>query len=284
MMFINPKAGQLNGFTSAAEIKAKLTAHGLNPEIYLARSSRGIASFVAKVKRQQPKTVIVAGGDGTIGAVIKGLITQPVKFGLIPTGSLNNIASTLRIDTDIDQALSVIKAAKTAKIDAAQAGGVAFLEAVGIGLIARIFDNTDWDKDKNKLQMAGVTAAEMLSPAPIQVRGAIDGNPVQFETVWLTIGNNCKIGTLTLDPDSKIDDGYLDLVYCQPLSLSELPKYAASFIKSTHLELGKFQTIRAKQLQLQFNGPHRVHIDDRVVKRRQLTVEILPSVVEVFVP
>lgn len=56
-------------------------------------------------------TVIVVGGDGTIREVVNGLIQQKCipKLGIIPAGTVNDLARALNIPLDPFQAIAVLK-------------------------------------------------------------------------------------------------------------------------------------------------------------------------------
>ncbi len=90
-LFINPKAGLLKGCQTSAEVKEQLSGLKVEPDITIGRTSVAIKKFIAKVKRDKPSHVYIAGGDGTISNIVKGLLKEKVTFGLIPTGSMNNI-------------------------------------------------------------------------------------------------------------------------------------------------------------------------------------------------
>lgn len=284
MMFINPKAGALKGLTNPAEIKARLNHFGLSPDVTLAKSSRGMAAFIRQVKLTKPNSVLIAGGDGTIGTIVKGLVGEKLDLGLVPIGSINNFGGSLGIENDIDKALDVIASGRASDFDIGKVGNDYFIEAAGIGLIANIFDQTDWDKEKKIVQMVRTTVEQVVSPDPIKVKVNIDDRDLSFETVWLTVANNCKVGAFTLDPNSRLDDGWLELIYCKPLELSELPKYAASFVKGDHLQEDKFVSIKAKRIKLMLPRRTIVHIDDKILQRTRLEFSIVAGALRIFTP
>lgn len=282
LMLINPKSGDLGKTVTPEEIQAAFEHHGLSPEIHIATSGRSIAQFIRAVQERRPKSVLIAGGDGTIGSVLKGLIDMPVRFGLIPIGSLNNLSGTIGLTGELEQAVKVIKKGNTRRIDVARVGNDIMFEAMGLGMFAEILDKTDWDKDKNVGQMVTQSAIQVFTQAPIRVTATIDGQRRQFETIWLAVANTPKLGALTLDPTARIDDGMLELLYCRPLGALELPKYAMSFMKGDHLQEDKFERVRGKHIRLSFAQGTNVHIDDRVHQRSRLDVRVFPGALEIY--
>ncbi len=282
MIFINPKSGALNGFTEPGEIKARLARFGMEPEITLGSNARAMTAFITKAKRQKPTAVLVAGGDGTFSTIAKGLIGQNITLGLIPTGSVNNIGQSIGLTGDIDQALKTIQKGATAPFDVGRVGKHYFIEGTGIGLIARIFDQTDWDKEKKKVQMVTTTLREVVTAKPTKVEMEVDGKIYVFETVWLTITNTGRMGAINLGPNSQPGDGTMELIYCKPLSLLEIPKYAASFLKSNHLEQDKFEMVRFKKVRLKLPGNIRMHVDDISTRAGQMTIEVIPGAFQIY--
>lgn len=284
LMIINTKSGILGQKMAPEEIQAALERHGLSPEIHIATSNRSIGQFIQAVRERRPQSVLIAGGDGTIGSVLKGLMDLPVHFGLIPMGSLNNLSGSIGLTGELEQALQVIKRGKTRRIDVARAGGEIMFEALGLGMFAEILDKTDWETEKKVGQMVARSAIQVVTQEPVRVTATVDGQRRQFETIWLAVANTPKLGALTLDPTAKIDDGLLEFLYCRPLTALELPKYTLSFMKGDHLQEDKFERVRGKHIRLSFSQGTKVHIDEKVYERSRLNVEVLPGALEIYAP
>ncbi|HET8912993.1 MAG TPA: diacylglycerol kinase family protein [Ktedonobacteraceae bacterium] len=61
--------------------------------------------------------VIAAGGDGVVGGVITHIIESGLPLGIIPLGTANDIARSLRIPLDIQKAAEVISQGRSIDID-----------------------------------------------------------------------------------------------------------------------------------------------------------------------
>lgn len=285
LILVNPKSGSMGGPLVPEKLMTKLGAYGLTPEMHLAEAGPAIAKFIRLVRRRRPESVLIAGGDGTIGAVLKGLLGIPVRFGIIPAGSLNNLASTIGLSGDIDEAIKVIKSGHTRRFDAVRVGpDDVMFEALGLGMFAEIFDKVDWDEDKNVPQLVAASAVQVVTQQPIRVTAVVDGKRREFQTIWLAVANTPKLGALTLDPTSRPDDGRLELLYCRPLTPLELPAYALKFFQGEHLQEEKFERLTAKRIQLSFPRGTVVHIDDRVHHRSRLDIQVLSGALELYAP
>lgn len=68
-------------------------------------------------KAQGLDIVIAAGGDGVVGGVIRHILPDGLPLGIIPLGTANDIARTLHIPQDIQQATKTIIAGRITGID-----------------------------------------------------------------------------------------------------------------------------------------------------------------------
>ncbi len=82
--------------------------------------------------------LVIAGGDGTIRSAAEVLIGTDLPLGIIPLGTLNQVARQLGIPTDIQAAVRCLTQASPERIDCARVNGHLFLASVLIGLPPRI--------------------------------------------------------------------------------------------------------------------------------------------------
>lgn len=68
-------------------------------------------------KEQGVNLAIAAGGDGLIGGVITHIIESNLPLGILPLGTANDIARSLNIPQNLQQAVEVIKQGRTVAID-----------------------------------------------------------------------------------------------------------------------------------------------------------------------
>src|SRR5919202_214580 len=83
--------------------------------------------------------VIAAGGDGTVNEVAHGLANTETVLGLMPLGSIMNVARTLWVPRDLAGAAHTISQGKVLNMDMGRTGERYFLEAAGVGLDAGLF-------------------------------------------------------------------------------------------------------------------------------------------------
>lgn len=283
-LFINPKAGLLKGCRSAAEVKQQLSGLNSKPDITIGETSAAIEKFIAKVKKDKPSHVYIAGGDGTISTIVKNLIDENITFGFIPTGSMNNIGQSIGID-DIDEAVRVINQGHTEMMDLGKVNDEIFIESIGIGLVAQIMDRVgEQDSKKEVLKVVQHTIAEIVTTDTIPVKMKADDRELEFDTIWLTVTNTGRAAAALVDPTSNIHDNLLEIVYCEPIGAMEVGNYVLSFIRNSHIREEKFHRLRAKHVELQLPKSIQVHVDGELHKWSKLKIDVLASAVKVLTP
>ncbi len=144
VLIFNPTSGistvtdkRMSPEETEKEILQGLQIYGIKPEIYYTTpedTGQGLASRAAE---EHAELVIAAGGDGTIHAVANGLVGTRSTLGIIPTGTMNNLALSLNIPDTIPAACIAIATGKTRSIDVGKINEQFFLEVAGSGLVLR---------------------------------------------------------------------------------------------------------------------------------------------------
>ena len=103
------------------EIVTELRAAGINVGTWLSvEALDAAASQGALWRRAGHSAAIAAGGDGTVGAVASHLAGSGLALGILPLGTSNDIARSLGVPMQIDNAIAAIAAGETLTIDAGQ--------------------------------------------------------------------------------------------------------------------------------------------------------------------
>src|SRR5262245_51850761 len=117
-LIVNPNAGRKAGLTTNAfgvdDARALLERHGIEAEIWETQRPGHATELARKAAADGYQRVIAAGGDGTVEEVAEGLVGTDVELGVLPLGSIMNIARMLGIPRDLDAAARVIKERRVA--------------------------------------------------------------------------------------------------------------------------------------------------------------------------
>lgn len=97
------------------------------------------ADLARRAVEQRYTVCIVAGGDGTLAPAAAALLDTPVVLGVLPFGSVMNIAHGLGLPLEPVKAAEVIARRRVRRADAGEVNGKIFFETAGIGLDADVF-------------------------------------------------------------------------------------------------------------------------------------------------
>lgn len=134
LLIHNPKAGN-----HQPELLATITAALGEVEMVALEELGGMDLIPSRARRSGCSWVAVAGGDGTVESAAAALIGQDLPLGILPLGTYNNLARSLNIPLDLEEACRVIKNGNIRRIDLGQVNGNPFFECVGTGLDAELY-------------------------------------------------------------------------------------------------------------------------------------------------
>jgi diacylglycerol kinase family enzyme len=244
-------------------------------------------------KRALKKTadlVVVAGGDGTVGRVIRRMVGRGVPVTVLPMGTANNFARTFGLlDRPFEELVEGWENARRIKLDAGVAKGPwgerYFIEGLGAGLFANLLA-----RPKKK-------GAEAGSPEDVVVRGlrrlqdmavhcesvevaaALDGKDISGRYLLFEAINLRYVGpNMFLAPNGKPGDGKLDVVLVTEDERARLMDYLNKW-QDNRERLAVLPTQRGERLQIEWTG-YELHIDDKLYPRENDEPDQMAGVVE----
>ncbi|HEX2171283.1 MAG TPA: acylglycerol kinase family protein, partial [Dehalococcoidia bacterium] len=101
----NPEAGRKVGFTTNLntidDAVAALQRAGVDPFVRLTDGPGSGSHLARRAVAEGFDTIIAAGGDGTVQEVAHSLVGTDATLGIMPLGSIMNVARTLGIARDL---------------------------------------------------------------------------------------------------------------------------------------------------------------------------------------
>ncbi|MDP9283187.1 MAG: hypothetical protein M3P38_13920 [Chloroflexota bacterium] len=155
---------------------------------------------------------IVAGGDGTVALAATVLLGTAVVLGILPFGSVMNIAHGLNIPLDPVKAAEVITRRRVQHADAAEVNGKVFFETAGIGLDAEMFGATR-HAERGAWRRAARRALRWVTHRSYRVAITVDGREDRQRAIQVFVMNSPYYGwSLELLKRVSMTDGLLDVV------------------------------------------------------------------------
>ena len=184
----NPSSGKNNNLD---EIKAAFANHGVQPT-YLPITSKLLHRHIKGELAKRGAVVVAAGGDGTVNGVAALVQGTKLKFGVIPSGTLNHFAKDIGLPLDAGEAVKVILNGNTKQIDAAMVNKQLFINNSSIGLYPQsLRTRARFDGQIGKWPAAMLGMAKVLArPRRFRVQLHIDGKELTRRTPFVFIGNN----------------------------------------------------------------------------------------------
>ncbi|GCE13967.1 diacylglycerol/lipid kinase family protein [Tengunoibacter tsumagoiensis] len=266
-----------------------LRKQGIEPEVQYTtpeESGRGLAQQAAA---EGADLIIAAGGDGTLHAVAGGLVDTQSTLGILPMGTMNNIARSLKIPEDLDEACHIIANGATSLIDVGKMNDHIFLEVAGIGLEAALFPAAEEVKSKHWLSnIHGVFKGlgTLFSFQPTKYTVSFDGRRSRtFHAIQISICNSPFYGArLQFAPNAVMDDGFLDVLIYKNFSKLDYLRHAISISQGRRALATKVTQRKIKTLHVDAALAVDVHADGVPKGHTPVSISIQSSVLHVRVP
>ena len=134
LIIVNPAAGR----PRAAERRlrrfvAALERQGCRVMLRRAGSCLGDAERLAREAESDFDAIVAAGGDGTLNAVVNGLIGSPTPIGVLPLGTVNVLAREIGLPRRSEELASLIVESPVRAIWPGRIAGRAFLMMASAG-------------------------------------------------------------------------------------------------------------------------------------------------------
>jgi diacylglycerol kinase (ATP) len=228
-------------------------------------------------------TIIVAGGDGTIGWVVRRLADTNHPLGILSMGTFNNFAKSLHLPTTIDAAIRVINSGKPRPITLGRLNGKLFLEAAAIGLFGETIAAGESAKDR----AFGAFAEDLkhiaeARPFMYELTGDIRGSGTAMSLVFT---NTTSIGSQMPVSDKTPEDPYLELsVHAGATRRDIVKRVLARAVLSKHREHGLGQVFKFRKLVVTTKPKVRIYADNAQLGRTPATITAELSALKVILP
>jgi diacylglycerol kinase family enzyme len=167
--------------------------------------------------------VVVAGGDGTVRAVVAGLVGTGVPLGIIGRGTGNLLARNLDVPLETTAAIGtafggVDRAVDVLDVALGKGRHEVSTVMAGMGWDASMMAVSEGAKARLGWGAYAIQAARTVRDHPIRLRVQVDDGPEQtfFARMCLIANVGTLIGGFELLPESRPDDGVLEVLVFEP--------------------------------------------------------------------
>ena len=288
-LIFNPASGRDDEDNAArlSKLVSGLRAHGIEARVGLKTSGSAARKLAREAVKAGEKLVVVAGGDGTLGDVAAELAGTSTVLGIVPTGTMNNVARSLGVPLEINDACALIGMGTTRHIDMGRvisngdSKAEYFLECAGVGVSA-IAAMGGQAFEKKRWRVVPKALRKFFEAKPGAMRVEMDGDVVDASTQIVTISNAPLMGNQMLAvPGAKMDDGLLDVQVYDGMGDAALVKHFKAASSGSPL---KIKTYQVRHVRITSQEPVLVNSDMNVTPEQHvIEMEVVPAALSVIV-
>ncbi len=248
----------------------------------------GHASQLAKTAAEQNVNVVVAvGGDGTMNEVASGLVGTETALGLIPQGSGNGYARSLKIPLKVLSALHTLIYGKIKKVDVGKVNDYYFFGVAGVGFDAFIGAQFQDFGLRGPLPYFYIGFREYFKYSYEGFKLSFNGQTITTHPLLITVANTPQYGmSATIAPQAKIDDGFLELCILNRINTLKALFNLHRLFDGSIEKVKEYQHFRVQELQLEREYEKGVFHTDGEPRMgpKILKFKIIPQYLNVIVP
>lgn len=294
-IFANPIAGRGRGRLIAQRLEAALSRSGYRVRVFLDRADR-IATEDFHVETT-PAAAIVIGGDGTLRAVARRIISENppgdrLPLLIVPMGTANLMGRHLGIrwtkrnlETEV---LETLHHRHIARLDAATANGVLFMLMAGVGLDGYVVHELE------RIRTGPISYLSYVAPIlgairrydfpPITV--TVDDHVVcRDQRALAFVGNIREYGTgFPILPHAKSDDELLDVCILPCEGKLGALRHALRAALRLHTRAADVTYIKGRKIRIESPAPVPIQVDGEAAGHTPVEIDLLPVRVPFIVP
>ena len=233
-LIYNPKSGKGRIIESIDKIVEIYQKYGYTIDLFRIDGFSDKEIVLEEIENYQH--ILISGGDGTINRCIDFLKKHNVDIpiGIIPLGTANDFASLLGISQDIAKNCERIINSKPKKIDLGKINDRYFLNIASVGIFSNVSQGTDRDMIKKIGKLAyvfnGIKELSKMKKEKLIIESR--EYTVVSDILAVLVFNGKTAGSFEIAYDSKIDDGYFDVIVLKDNILANISELGAYFTKS----------------------------------------------------
>lgn len=268
LLFLNARAGT---FDETDESSLRTLAHERGLRVVDIAPGVDVGPIVREALDARMKSIVVAGGDGSVHHVMQALVNTDGILGVIPVGSVNHLARDLEISIgDWRAALDIALTGEVRQIDVGRINSRYFLNSVMLGIYPTISEYRERFRSVHSRWRAYLEAARLaLRQFPhVTLVVELDQRVETFRTQMFVVAVNSYDLTQAgiASPKTTFNDGRLSIYTLSFMNRPQFIGAAAKYFRGRIVDVPGFRSIRTPHLRV--DTPHgcvRVSIDGELV-------------------
>ncbi len=240
--------------------------------------------------------IIFAGGDGSFNELLQGIAEfddQPI-IGYIPSGTVNDVANSLRIPRNIRKALKVIKSGKVEKVDCMRINDRYAIYVATTGAFTSASYNASQLK-KNQIGriaygLEGIRNNLKFYPFTVACKGA----GIDYQTdgcVLIAFINSRYVAGFRMNDRADMQDGEIEVAIIEQKKkmnffkrIGSLFAIAGLFLFGYRAKIRNVIHLKGKSFDVQLDDEIVWNIDGEKGIKGNIHIEVVPQKVNILVP
>lgn len=297
-ILLNPYSNRWNSQKRWPAAEVALRAAGVEFDLSISQHTDHLVELAAAAVKDGFTTVIVAGGDGSIGEVVNGAARGwdekspfPITMGILPLGTANDLADNIGIPRDFTAVAQMIKNGKTRQIDLCKCNERYFLNNSAAGLEPYVTIKQEKIKWISGIPRYLVAAVQAIMERPSwNVNMQWDGGSYEGPVSLVSVGNGQRTGgVFFMTPHADPFDGKLTFVHgyrSTRLGMFQVLPNAMKPGAGNMVEMEGIHELNCTHLSIHLDKPSPAHTDGELFDHwvSDLEYKIFPATVPMLMP
>ena len=270
LILINSRSGNGKGLKIINEIEHYLIQKKEEYRIYIDNWCEDLDLF---------SEVWVIGGDGTLNYFINKYQNIKIPISIFKGGTGNDFAWKLYGSIDLHEQLEIIINSKGKLVDVGSCNNKLFLNGVGIGFDGEILKNM-----QHVRWLGGhigyflIVLKKIFSFKERLFTLSFSNKSISSKFLLMSIFNSSRTGGgFHIAPNAIINDGFLNLIMCKPLSIFKRLFYLPEIEKGKHLSLPFIDHHLIKNITISCEEETAAQIDGELFYAKEFKIELFSS-------
>jgi len=292
LVLLNQKAAGGQPGHLRRRIGGAMAEHGVAFDIVETSTEEEGLYVVRRAAELGYKTVVAAGGDGTIALALRGTARTGIPVAILPFGTGNQLALNFGIPDSLEDAVRVAVEGNIESIDLGLVGDSHFALIAGAGLDADVMASATAEL-KHKIGIlayfySGIKHVIASKTAKYTIHA--DDQVIEVEAAMVLLANAGLIGAGSLPmevmvaPRADFQDGLLDVAVFAPRHLPDMAGIVWRMATKRFAGDDRMFFLQARSVRIETDPPVATQVDGQLRGETPLVAEIDPLAGRIMVP
>lgn len=291
LLVVNPSSGSEEAPKYAELAEAKLNEYFDEVTVKHTETDGDATRFTRRAADEGYDSVFVMGGDGTVNEGICGIAEHPDRptFGFFPLGTVNDLARSLNLSLDPEEAIAQFDPERTKPLDIGKVNDSYFMNVVAAGAIPEALNEVSIE-DKTKWGPLAyfIGGLKQFADNPsYDFRVTVDGETHEFVGSTVVIGLTGSIsGFETMIPDAEVDDGKMHVICLRDSSILETIQAIPDLLRGVEDDTDRLSYYVGEHVLVELadeeGADHPINVDGDEGDPLPMELELLPGHLTVY--